>query len=98
MTQFLNLQGEGTKLRGKFGKQQRHLWGVRFCLLEKKYIKILENLFNQEFTEIGKVADLRKTMVLFKDLLNFDELLKRKFCGILRVLKELRKYDYSMVL
>ena len=45
-----------------------------------------------------KVADLRKTMVLFKDLLNFDELLKRKFCGILRVLKELRKYDYSMVL
>ena len=79
----------GNKLHCKFGKQWRLLRGVWFCLLQKIYVQIPQNIFDQEFTENGKVAELRKTMTLFKNLLNFDKLLERKFCRILRVLKEL---------
>ena len=53
-------------------------------------MQIPQIFLDQEFTENEKIAELRtkKTMTLFKSLLNFDKLLKRKFCGILRVLKE----------
>ena len=56
----------------------------------KKYMQIPQNSLDQEFTGNGQVAELHKTMTLFKNLVNFDKLLKRKFCGILRVLKELQ--------
>ena len=39
--------------------------------IRKQDIKILQIFFDQEFTEIGKVADLSKTMVLFKSSLEF---------------------------
>ena len=52
-------------------------------------MQIRQSFLDQKFAENGKVAEPRKTMSLFKNLLNFDKLLKRKFCGILRILKEL---------
>lgn len=53
-------------------------------------MQIIYIFLHQKFTEIGQIARLRKAMTPFKNLLNFDKLLKRKFCGILSILEELQ--------
>ena len=40
-------------------------------------MQIPKNFLDQKFTENGKVAELRKTMTMFKNLLNSDILLNR---------------------